>query len=76
MELSGQPEGRIRFEMIATPHGAAYAGIDRGYFEIAFRAGGTHGLEITLICPFQGDRYIGDKLHFTNVAHADAASTS
>ena len=62
-------KARVRFELIATPHGASYAGIDRGYFEMAFRAGGSHGLEITSSSLSEGDRYIGDKPHFTNVAH-------
>lgn len=62
-------KARIRFEVIATPHGAAYAGIDRGYFEMSFREGGPHGLEITSASLAEGDRYIGDQPHFTNVAH-------
>ena len=62
-------KARIRFEIIGTPHGAAYAGIDRGYFQMGFHAGGPHGLEITSASLDEGDRYIGDKPHFTNVAH-------
>jgi hypothetical protein len=62
-------KARVRFELIGTPHGAAYAGIDRGYFNMAFREGGSHGLEITSSSLAEGDRYIGDKPHFTNVGH-------
>ncbi len=36
---------------------------------MGFRAGGPHGLEITSASLDEGDRYIGDKPHFTNVAH-------
>ncbi len=60
---------RVRFEVIATPHGATQAGIDRGYFQMSFRAGGSHGLEITAASLDQGDRYIGDKPQFNDVAH-------
>lgn len=60
----------VRFEVIGTPHGAAYAGIDRGYFNMTFRAG-EKGLLITSASLISGDRSIGDKPHFTNVA-ADA----
>ncbi len=62
-------KARIRFEVIAAPHGAPNAGIDRGYFQMSFKAGGPHGLEITSASLDEGDRYIGDKPHFTNVAH-------
>ncbi len=62
-------KARIRFEIIGAPHSAQYAGIDRGYFQMSFRAGGAHGLEITSALLDDGDRYIGDKPHFTNVAH-------
>jgi len=66
---AGNLKARVRFEVIATPHGAQYAGIDRGYFQMSFRAGGAQGLEITAASLDEGDRYIGDKPHFTNVAH-------
>jgi hypothetical protein len=62
-------EARVRFELIGTPRGAQNAGIDRGYFKMTFRAGGAHGLEITSASLLEGDRYIGDKPQFQNVAH-------
>ena len=62
-------QAQVRFELIGTPHGAAYAGIDRGYFTVSFRTGGSHGLEITAASLVEGDRFIGDKPHFMNVAH-------
>ena len=60
----------VRFELIGTPHGAKYAGIDRGYFNMSLREGGSKGLEIVSASLISGDRSIGDKPHFTNVAHA------
>ena len=60
----------VRFELIGTPHGAKYAGIDRGYFNMALREGSSKGLEIVSASLISGDRSIGDKPHFTNVAHA------
>ena len=57
----------IRFELIGTPHGAKYAGIDRGYFQLTFK-GGDKGLVVTSASLISGDRSIGDAPHFTNVA--------
>jgi hypothetical protein len=62
-------KARIRFEVLGTPHGAANAGIDRAYFQMSFRNGGSHGLQITGASLDEGDRYIGDKPQFVNVAH-------
>ncbi|HXJ39518.1 MAG TPA: CRTAC1 family protein [Bryobacteraceae bacterium] len=59
---------RVRFEVIATPHGAKYAGIDRGYLNMTFRAGGEHGIEITSGSFIEGDRYIADTAQFKDVA--------
>jgi len=60
----------VRFELIGTPHGAKYAGIDRGFFRMSFKAG-AKGLAVTSASLVSGDRSIGDAPHFTNVA-ADA----
>ncbi|HWF07791.1 MAG TPA: CRTAC1 family protein [Bryobacteraceae bacterium] len=60
----------VRFELIGTPHGASYAGIDRGYFRLGFKAG-DKSLLITSGSLVSGDRSIGDKPHFIDVA-ADA----
>jgi len=60
-------QASVRFEMIATPHGAKYAGIDRGYFNMSFKSGGK-GLVVTSASLISGDRSIGDTPHFTNVA--------
>lgn len=60
----------VRFELIGTPHGAKYAGIDRGYFRMSFKAT-AKGLAIASASLISGDRSIGDSPHFTNVA-ADA----
>ena len=57
----------IRFELIGTPHGARYAGIDRGYFRMSFTTG-DKGLVVTSASLISGDRSIGDTPHFTNVA--------
>jgi hypothetical protein len=57
----------VRFELIGKPNGSAYAGIDRGYFEIGFTTA-DRGLAITSAKLVSGDRSIGDKPHFSNVA--------
>lgn len=57
----------VRFELIGKPHGAAYAGIDRGYFRMGFKAA-DKGLAITSGSLVSGDRSIGDKPHFIDVA--------
>ncbi|MCU1330128.1 MAG: hypothetical protein JWN34_5498 [Bryobacterales bacterium] len=59
---------RVRFEVIGTPQGAKHAGIDRGYLNMTFRAGGAHGVEITSASLIEGDRYISDKQQFVDVA--------
>ena len=66
----GSPDdlgARVRFELIGKPQGAAYAGIDRGYFLMSFR-GAEQGVKITGASLDSGDRSIGDKPHFVNVA--------
>ena len=57
----------IRFELIGTPAGAKFAGIDRGYFALTFKAG-DKGLVVTSASLISGERSIGDAPHFTNVA--------
>lgn len=57
----------IRFEAIGKPRGANYAGIDRGFFRMAFRTG-EKGPVITSASLVSGDRSIGDRPHFTNVS--------
>jgi hypothetical protein len=57
----------IRFELVGTPNGATYAGIDRAYFQAEFRE--NHGkLEIVSASLLEGERVIGDKPQFVNVA--------
>jgi len=60
---------RVRFELIGKAHGETEPGIDRGIFNFSFRAGGSHGLEITSGSMIEGDRYYSDKPQFTNVGH-------
>ena len=60
-------EASVRFELIGTPHGAKYAGIDRGYFRMAFK-GNDKGLSVTSASLISGDRSIGDTPHFTDVS--------
>ena len=62
-------EASVRFEVLGTPHGQKYSVVDRGYMNMAFRAGGTRGLEITSASLIEGNRYFGDKPQFENVAH-------
>ena len=59
---------RVRFEVIGTPRGAKYAGIDRGFLSMTFREGGAHGMEITSGSFLEGDRYISDTPQFKDVA--------
>lgn len=59
---------RVRFEVIGTPRGAKYSGIDRGYLAMTFREGGAHGVEITSGKILEGDRYISDTPQFRDVA--------
>jgi hypothetical protein len=62
-------EASVRYELIGTPHGAKYAGIDRGFFNMSFKAG-DKGLLVTSASLISGDRSIGDTPHFTDVSHA------
>jgi len=58
----------VRFELIGTPRGASQAGIDRAYFRMKFEPTPA-GLKIVGATMINGDRIIGDKPQFTNVAH-------
>lgn len=59
---------RVRYEVLGTPHGAKYAGIDRGYLNMTFREGGSHAVQITSATLIDGDRYISDAPQFRDVA--------
>src|SRR5262249_60002977 len=57
----------VRFELIGAPRGAPHAGIDRAYFRMRFDAS-AGGLKIRQAALIEGDRVIGEKPQFTNVA--------
>ncbi len=57
----------IRFELIGTPKGGPQAGIDRAYFRMKF-VPTSEGLKISEASLIEGDRIIGDKPQFVNVA--------
>jgi hypothetical protein len=59
-------EAVVRYEFIGTPRGAKYAGIDRGYLRMRFHGNGGE-LEILSAEPVEGDRYIADRLQFTEI---------
>jgi hypothetical protein len=58
----------VRFELIGTPAGRPYSGIDRGYFDMAF-VRTPAGLRISAATLTEGERVIGDRPQFQNVAH-------
>jgi enediyne biosynthesis protein E4 len=60
-------EAIMRFEVIGTPKGAKYAGIDRAYFRMKFKGAGDSA-QITYASLEEGDRYIADELHFLDVS--------
>jgi hypothetical protein len=62
-------EAVLRFELIGTPKGGKYPGIDRGYFHVKMRGAGE-SMVITESSLVEGDRYItpGDQ-QFVNVSH-------
>ena len=62
-------EAIVRFELIGTPRGSKYAGIDRGYFRLKL-AGSGESMVITSSALVEGDRYIADELQFVDVSHA------
>jgi hypothetical protein len=64
----GEILATVRFEIIARPTGKPEAGIDRGYIRMRF-VGGGEGLKIAGASLQEGDRVIGDKPQFHNVAH-------
>ena len=57
----------VRMEVIGKPKGAPDAGIDRAFFRMHFDTSGG-GLKIRQASLIEGDRIIGDKPQFTNVA--------
>jgi hypothetical protein len=72
MEEWGSPErlvATVRFEAIGTPRGTTRNAIDRATFRFGFRdsAGGPI---ITSAALVGGDRYYGDKPHFSDVSRA------
>ena len=66
-ESGSDLEASVRFELIGTPKGAAQAGIDRAYFHMKFDSSGG-SMKILQASLMEGDRSIGDKPQFTNVA--------
>lgn len=60
-------EAIMRFEVIGTPKGSKYAGIDRAYFHMKFKGLGD-SMVITESSLEEGDRYIADELHFVDVS--------
>jgi hypothetical protein len=57
----------VRFEVIGKPRESALAGIDRGYFRMGF-VQGSGGLQIVTASLVEGERTIGERPLFTNVA--------
>jgi hypothetical protein len=57
----------VRFELIGTPVGERQAGIDRAFFKLRF-ARTASGLAIRQATLVSGDRVIGDRPHFEDVA--------
>ncbi len=66
-ESGSDLEASVRFELIGTPKGAAQAGIDRAYFRMKFDSS-SGSMKILQGALMEGDRSIGDKPQFTNVA--------
>jgi hypothetical protein len=58
----------VRFEVIGTPHGQPRAGIDRGYIEMTL-AKDEAGFTITEASLTEGERIVGSRAQFVNVAH-------
>lgn len=65
----GHVKATIRFEIIGAPHGKPLSGIDRGYVEMTF-AKAESGFVITSAALSEGERIIGSRGHFENVAHS------
>jgi len=57
----------VRYELIGTPVGHSQAGIDRGHFKARF-AVTPEGPRLREVWPLDGERLIGDKPQFTDVA--------
>ena len=56
----------VRFELIGTPRGEAFSGIDRGFFRMDFVPAGD-GVRVAAAELIEGDRVISDRAHFTDV---------
>jgi hypothetical protein len=66
-DSAGDVAATVRFELIGTPRGASQPGIDRAYFRMRFDISGG-GLKIRQASLVEGDRIIGDKPQFVDVA--------
>ncbi|HXU46099.1 MAG TPA: CRTAC1 family protein [Thermoanaerobaculia bacterium] len=65
----GDVVATVRYELIGTPRGAPFSGIDRAIFRMRFERAAS-GFRIREASLVSGDRTIGDRPQFTNVAHA------
>src|SRR5580698_374897 len=61
-------QANVRFELIGKPRGASEAGIDRAYFRMQY-VRTAQGLKIVSAALIEGNRSIGDRPQFENVAH-------
>ena len=61
-----QLQATLRFELIGKSHGAARFGIDRAFFRFSFDSTGS-GLQIRSTSFVEGERYVNDQRHFTNI---------
>jgi hypothetical protein len=61
-------QANVRFELIGKPRGASEAGIDRANFRMQF-VRTAQGLKIVSAVLIEGNRSIGDRPQFENVAH-------
>jgi hypothetical protein len=59
----------VRFELIGTPRGKTYSGIDRAYLHLTF-ARTARGLRINFASLREGERVLGDHPQFKNVSRA------
>ncbi len=66
-DSAGDVAATVRFELIGTPRGASQPGIDRAYFRMRFDISGG-SLKIRQASLVEGDRIIGDKPQFVDVA--------
>jgi hypothetical protein len=66
-DAAGDVAATVRFELIGAPRGASQPGIDRAYFRMRFDIS-AGGLKIRQASLVEGDRIIGDKPQFVDVA--------